>query len=41
MVDPEGEVLAITSEAMPFVTVDIDPAMAKAAKRGYPRYVRD
>lgn len=40
-IDPEGEVLAITSEAMPVVTVDLDAGVAAAAKRGYPRYVPD
>lgn len=41
IIDPEGEVLAVTSEAMPFVTLDIDLEVAAAAKRGYPRYVLD
>ncbi|WP_460744499.1 carbon-nitrogen hydrolase family protein [Mariniluteicoccus endophyticus] len=39
VVDPDGQVLATTSEDQPFVTVDIDLATADAAKRTYPRYV--
>lgn len=39
VVDPEGRVLAETSPAEPFVTVEIDPAVAEAAKTTYPRYV--
>ena len=39
IVDPEGEVLAVTSAAERFVTVDIDLAFAEASKRTYPRYV--
>jgi N-carbamoylputrescine amidase len=41
VIDPEGEVLALTSVATPFVTVEIDREVAAAAKRGYPRYVAD
>jgi N-carbamoylputrescine amidase len=40
IVDPEGEVLALTSDFQPFVTVDIDLARARQAKSTYPRYVR-
>lgn len=39
IVDPEGNVLAETSVAAPFATVEIDPAVAEAAKTTYPRYV--
>src|SRR3712207_1883651 len=39
IVDPDGDVLAVTSAAKPFVTVEIDLAAADAAKRTYPRYV--
>lgn len=39
IVDPDGEVLALTSEARPFVTVDLDLSRARQAKRTYPRYV--
>ena len=40
IVDPEGEVLALTSAAEPFVTRDLDPVRSRAAKATYPRYVR-
>lgn len=39
--DPDGAVLATTSDDEPFVTVDIDLAAADAAKQTYPRYVDD
>lgn len=39
--DPEGELVAATSTAAPFVTVEIDPAAADIARTTYPRYVRD
>ena len=39
VIDPNGEVLATTSRAQPFVTVDIDLAQARAARSTYPRYV--
>jgi N-carbamoylputrescine amidase len=38
-IDPEGEVVATTSPARRFVTVDVDLAGVDAAKQGYPRYV--
>ena len=42
IVEPEeGEVLATTSAADPFVTVEIDLAVADAAKSTYPRYVAE
>lgn len=37
VVDPDGEVLGLTSGARPFVTVDIDRARADKAKSTYPR----
>lgn len=40
-IDPDGEVLALTSATEPFVTVEIDLAVAEAAKKEYPRYVRE
>jgi N-carbamoylputrescine amidase len=40
IVDPEGEVLALTCDAEPFVTLEIDLSRARAAKGTYPRYVR-
>ena len=39
VVSPEGEVLASTSQAQPFASVDIDPADADKAKGTYPRNV--
>jgi N-carbamoylputrescine amidase len=39
IVDPEGDVLAVTSAREPFVTAEIDLAAAEQAKRTYPRYV--
>jgi N-carbamoylputrescine amidase len=41
IIDPEGELLALTSAAHPFVTWDLDLELAAAAKRGYPRYVAE
>jgi N-carbamoylputrescine amidase len=42
IIEPEeGGVLATTSEDAPFRTIEIDRAVADAAKRTYPRYVRD
>jgi N-carbamoylputrescine amidase len=40
IVDPDGEVLARTSNTTPFVTMDLDVPRARAAKSTYPRYVR-
>lgn len=39
VIDPDGEVLARTDGAQPFVTVSIDLALADAAKKNYPRDV--
>jgi len=39
--DPEGEMLALTTPDQPFITLDIDIAVAEAAKKTYPRYVPD
>lgn len=41
VVDPDGELLAITTAEQPFVTVDADLAHADRAKKTYPRYVRE
>ena len=41
VIDPDGEVLAKTSEGSPFATVEIDPDDAIEAKSTYPRYVAD
>lgn len=40
-IDPDGQVLAVTSRQQPFVTVEIDLARSEAAKQTYPRYVPD
>jgi predicted amidohydrolase len=37
IVDPDGEVLALTTRAKPFATVDIDRARSEKAKKTYPR----
>lgn len=39
IVDPDGEVLGVTSADEPWLTREIDPAAAEAAKETYPRYV--
>lgn len=39
VVDPDGEVLGVTSAGEPFLTLEVDPAEAEAAKSSYPRYV--
>jgi predicted amidohydrolase len=36
-VDPDGNVLGVTSEEKPFVTVSMDPEVAEKAKKTYPR----
>ena len=37
VMDPDGRVLGLTSEARPFVTVEIDQGRARKAKKTYPR----
>lgn len=37
--DPDGTMLAVTSAVQPVIIADIDLAVARAAKRTYPRYV--
>jgi N-carbamoylputrescine amidase len=39
IIDPDGAVLALTSQASPFATVTIDLAAAERARHSYPRYV--
>jgi N-carbamoylputrescine amidase len=39
VIDPDGEVLGLTSAGEPFLTVEIDLEAAEAAKKTYPRYV--
>lgn len=41
IISPEGEVLAVTSREQPFVTVEVNLAEAEAAKKTYPRYVKE
>lgn len=41
IVDPDGNVLATTSDEAPFATVEIDLAKAAKAKSTYPRYVME
>jgi N-carbamoylputrescine amidase len=36
-VDPDGQVLGLTSKEKPFVTVTVDPKRAEKAKKTYPR----
>ena len=40
IIDPDGDVLAVTSDAEPFATRDLELARAQEAKTTYPRYVR-
>lgn len=40
IIDPDGEVLALTSDAEPFVTLEVDLGYAEAAKATYPRYLK-
>lgn len=37
--DPDGTILAVCDANNPFMTVDIDVAVAQAAKHTYPRYI--
>jgi N-carbamoylputrescine amidase len=41
VIDPDGDVLALTTPQEPFATVEIDPNAAERAKQTYPRYVLD
>jgi N-carbamoylputrescine amidase len=42
IIEPEeGDVLGLTSQVQPFLTVEIDLAVAETAKHTYPRYVLD
>jgi N-carbamoylputrescine amidase len=40
IIDPEGEILALTSDSQPFVTIDIHLSHPREAKNTYPRYVK-
>jgi N-carbamoylputrescine amidase len=39
VIDPQGEILALTSKERPFVTVEIDREAATRARTTYPRYI--
>ncbi len=39
IIDPEGDVLATTTDQEPFITIDIDLGEARRAKKSYPRYL--
>jgi N-carbamoylputrescine amidase len=39
VIDPDGAVVAETSEDQPFQTVEIDPTVAREARATYPRYI--
>jgi N-carbamoylputrescine amidase len=39
IIDPEGNVLATTSDKNPFITLDLDLKIAEDAKSSYPRYI--
>ena len=39
VIAPDGEVLGLTSQEQPFVTIELDLSAAERAKRTYPRYV--
>ncbi|MEX1249390.1 MAG: carbon-nitrogen hydrolase family protein [Acidimicrobiia bacterium] len=41
VIDPNGNVLAVTSDEAPVATLDIDLSKADAAKSTYPRYVEE
>jgi N-carbamoylputrescine amidase len=41
VIDPDGNVLGLTTVERPFVTLEIDLAQAEVAKTTYPRYVPD
>ena len=40
-VSPDGDLLGATDAAEPFLTVEVDLELARAAKATYPRYVFD
>jgi N-carbamoylputrescine amidase len=41
IIEPDGRVLGVTSQAQPFLTCDIDLTAANKAKDTYPRYIPD
>ncbi len=40
-IDPDGQVLAVTTASSPFATLDLDPGQAEAARSTYPRYIAE
>ena len=42
IIEPEaGDIMGLTSEESPILTIDIDLSAAEKAKQTYPRYVAD
>lgn len=41
IIGPEGDLMGVTSEERPFLTLDLDIEVAEQAKTTYPRYVID
>ena len=41
IIEPDGNVLGLTSPEKPFLTLDLDLSEAEQAKKTYPRYVAD
>lgn len=41
IIEPDGDVLGVTSQDQPFLTVDVDLDLARNAKGTYPRYVSE
>jgi N-carbamoylputrescine amidase len=41
IVGPDGEILGLTTQKKPFITIEIDLKKAESAKRTYPRYILD
>ena len=39
VVDPDGEILGVTSQEQPYITVALDVGQADVAKKTYPRYL--
>jgi len=41
IIDPEGNVLGVTTDKNPFITQEINLKFAEESKKTYPRYVPD
>jgi N-carbamoylputrescine amidase len=41
IIDPDGNVLGVTTTEQPFLTAEIDLAQARTAKQTYPRYIKE